>query len=173
MTFVPGQRIINEHEPDLGLGIVADVPNSRTVCIYFPASGEKRIYRIGSAPLSRLVLHAGQQAQDKNGNRFRIESVEEHDGLLTYKGAGLTVPEGELEDKVPLASASDRLKSASLGEKGDLDLRVRAHALVSHARGSRVRGLGTARVSLLEHQIYLAYKVARMANPRVLLSDQV
>nr|MCR5660828.1 RNA polymerase-associated protein RapA [bacterium] len=47
------------------------------------------------------------------------------------------------------------------------------HALVSHARGSRVRGLGTARVSLLEHQIYLAYKVARMANPRVLLSDQV
>lgn len=173
MTFVPGQRIINELEPDLGLGVVEEVPNSRTVCIFFPASNEKRIYRTGSAPLSRLVLHAGQQAQDKKGRRFRIEQVEERNGLLVYKGEGLEVPEEELEDKVPLAGAADRLKSASLGEKGDLELRMRAHSLLAHARGSRVRGLGTARVALLAHQIYLAYKVARMANPRVLLSDQV
>ena len=60
--WLPGQRVRNEGEPGLGLGIVSQQGKSRTVAVYFPAVQENRVYSLASAPLRRFHLAPGQVA---------------------------------------------------------------------------------------------------------------
>ena len=79
-----GQRVRNEAEPSLGLGIVAGFPNPRTLEVDFPGAGERRLYNPKSAPLRRYVLGVGQQGVTRDGRHFRVERVEEDGaGCLT------------------------------------------------------------------------------------------
>jgi len=171
--FVPGQRVLNEAEPDLGLGLVEEVPDARTVVVRFPATAQVRRYRLQSAPLRPVVLRAGQEAVARDGRRFRIESVEVREGLRTYLGDGEVLSESDLEDRIPLADALDRLRAGHLGFPGDLDLRREGWEIRSALLATRTRGLGSARVRLLDHQLDLAHRVSRMEAPRVLLADEV
>ncbi len=171
--FLPGQRVLAESEPDLGLGVVAGIPDSRTLLVSFPATSQSRRYRLESAPLRRLLLRAGQEAVGREGLRFRIESVELREGLRVYHGAGQSLVETDLSDRIPLADALDRLRVGHLGWPGDLELRREGWEIRAALLGTRTRGLGGARVRLLEHQLYLAHRVSRMESPRVLLADEV
>ncbi len=171
--FVPGQRVLNEAEPDLGLGLVEEVPDARTVVVRFPATAQVRRYRLQSAPLRRVLLRAGQEAVGRDGRRFRIESVEVCEDLRTYLGDGQRLPESDLEDRIPLADALDRLRAGQLGYASDLDLRREGWEIRATLLATRTRGLGSARVRLLDHQLDLAHRISRMEAPRVLLADEV
>ena len=173
MGFVLGQRVVNEAEPDLGLGVVAEIPDARTVVVRFPATAQARRYRLESAPLRRLVLRPGQEAVGREGARFRIEAVQVREGLRVYSGGGETLVETDLEDRIPLSDAVDRLRAGHLGFPGDLELRRQGWEIRAALLGTRTRGLGSARVRLLDHQLYLAHRVSRMERPRVLLADEV
>ena len=59
VSFVIGQRVRNEIEPSLGLGVVKGAPNARTVEVFFPAAAETRCYNISNAPLRRHRLAVG------------------------------------------------------------------------------------------------------------------
>lgn len=192
--FVIGQRVVNEAEPDLGLGIVSGIPDGRSVEISFPACEEMRVYRVQSAPLRRVALKVGHEAVRRDGYVIRVEKILEQDGLFTYVGppsermeelesrpleeriehpASVSIPEQELNDKVSLTGPLDRLRAGRVGAVGDFALRLQGWKVRASACAPRTRGLSGARVGLLPHQLYLANRVATMEAPRVLLADEV
>ena len=84
--WVVGQRVRNQAEPSLGLGVVDGFPSPRTILVRFPAAGELRTYNPKSAPLRRFELGIGQAGRTRDGRAFRPERVElGADGLLTIR----------------------------------------------------------------------------------------
>ena len=71
---VVGQRCMSEREPELGLGVVASVDASR-IGIAFPATGEKRLYALGTAVLKRVQFRAGETIVTRDGAALLIESL--------------------------------------------------------------------------------------------------
>lgn len=169
----PGARVVNEAEPTLGLGRVERLVPPRSIEVAFPAVGETRLYNLKTAPLRRLVLQPGQQAVGRDGRRFRVERVEEQDGLLIYRGQGRTLAEAELADQNTSTSAADDLRHGRLSHYQLFDLRERGWRVRRDLLASQARGLAGARVRLLPHQLHIAYTVSRRLLPRVLLADEV
>ena len=178
MEFKVGQRYTSHTEPDLGLGIVAEI-DGRTVVISFPAAADTRAYSIANAPLSRIQY----QAQDtihttQHTGPMVVIRVDEINGINHYQaedeaGAQHQVPEWYLDPFIQITTAYDRLKSGQLSHP--LDYQLRIETLRQHHRlaSQPSRGLGGGRVQLLEHQVYIAHEVAKRPAPRVLLSDEV
>ncbi len=173
-SWAVGQRVRSEAEPSLGLGIIAGFPTPRSVEIAFPGAGERRMYNPASAPLRRFVLGVGQAARTRDGRDFRVERVDlSPEGLLTYHGQNLTVPEQELADTSASHDPLQRLLASELSSHEAFDLREKGWRLRSEALQRRTRGLMGARVSLLPHQLAIAHKVANREYPRALLADEV
>jgi ATP-dependent helicase HepA len=170
--FIPGQRWVSDSEPELGLGLVLEAA-FRQVKIHFAAAEETRVYRVPGAPLRRARLAPGDRARARSGSVLVVERVEERDGLLTYHGGGVALPEGELLDGMSFSDPEKRLMAGQAGKPRAFDLRVRTLELQRTMMGSRVRGLSGARMELLPHQIAIAHEVASRHNPRVLLADEV
>jgi ATP-dependent helicase HepA len=168
-----GQRVRNEAEPSLGLGMILGFPTPRSVEVLFPGAAERRLYNPASAPLRRYVLGVGQPGRTQDGRDFRVERIEAHDGLLTYFGDGLVVPEAQLADSSASHDPLERLLAGEFSHHDAYDLREAGWQLRSEVMRQRVRGLTGARVSLLPHQLSIAHKVSRRAYPRVLLADEV
>ncbi|HEY9722364.1 MAG TPA: RNA polymerase-associated protein RapA [Oscillatoriaceae cyanobacterium] len=169
-----GQRVRNEAEPSLGLGIVEGFPTPRSIAIRFPAAGEHRLYNPQSAPLRRYELGVGQPGRTQDGRDFRVERLErDAQGLITYFGQGLVVPEGELADSSSSHDPMQRLLAGEFSHHEAFDLREQAWRLRSEVLQKRSRGLAGARVALLPHQLAIAHKVASREYPRVLLADEV
>ncbi len=171
-TFVPGQRWISDSEPELGLGVVLEA-GVRDVKIRFPAADETRIYRLQSAPLRRVVLAPGDRARSRSGAVFVVERITESGGLLTYHGAGRSLPEGDLLDRMAFSDPDKQLLAGRPGSLEAFALRLRTLNLRRDMLGSRVRGLVGARMELLSHQISIAHETSSRAHPRVLLADEV
>src|SRR3954462_7684670 len=109
---VVGQRCISEREPELGLGIVARVDSAaRRIAIDFPATGEKRLYALGTPALKRVQFRAGESVAARNGGVFVIESVVAEGGLLVYHGSGKRLREDEISDVTSVSSPAARLMS--------------------------------------------------------------
>ena len=170
-----GQRVRNEAEPSLGLGIVTGFPTTRSLHVVFPGAGEERTYNPTVAPLRRYELAPGQTARTRDGRTFRVERVEANaEGLLTYHGQDdMVVPELQLDDASASQDPLARLLEGELDDPEAFGLRARAWALRQAVLQQRCRGLWGGRVQLLPHQLATAYKVATREVPRVLLADEV
>ena len=177
IDFIPGQRVISDTEPELGLGTITTVEH-RTLAVAFVASGENRIYTRQQPPLHRVRFGAGDHVQDRLGSTIQIEEVQEQDGLLIYvgkteDGMACVLPEAELNDLTQLSKPSDRLLSGQLDNETWYRLRYESREYLHHLLPSPVYGLCGARVSLLPHQLYIAHEIANRNAPRVLLADEV
>jgi ATP-dependent helicase HepA len=175
--FIPGQRWISDAELKMGLGTVLGTDH-RTVTVFFPASGEQRVYARQSAPLTRVQFNAGDEVAAQEGWSLTIETVEEHDGLLTYIGRrddGVldVLPEGQLNDLIQLSRPTERLFTGQLDADKWFELRYETLQQLNRLGHSELRGLTGARTSLLPHQLYIAHEVANRFAPRVLLADEV
>ena len=82
---LPGQRWINNAEPDLGLGLIMEVAD-RTVQVMFPGTGETRVYAMHNMPLVRVVFKVGDEIQCEEIGKIVIDSLEEQEGLMIYHG---------------------------------------------------------------------------------------
>ena len=175
--FVPGQRVISDTEPELGLGTITAVEH-RTLAVEFAASGENRVYTRQQPPLHRVRFSAGDHVQDRQGTTIQIEAVQEQEGLLNYvgkteEGTARVLPEAELNDLTQLSKPSDRLLSGQLDNETWYRLRYESRQYLHQLLPSPVYGLCGARVSLLPHQLFIAHEVANRNAPRVLLADEV
>jgi ATP-dependent helicase HepA len=170
--FIPGQRWVSDSEPELGLGIVLEA-GFRDVKVRFPAADETRLYMQRSAPLRRAKLGKGDRARGRSGEMFVVLAVEEAAGLLTYRGGGKVLPEGDLLDRLSFSDPDKRLLAGQVSKPRTFSLRLRTLQLLRDMLGSPARGLAGARVELLPHQIAIAHEVASRHNPRVLLADEV
>ncbi|HID50196.1 MAG TPA: RNA polymerase-associated protein RapA [Chromatiales bacterium] len=175
--FVPGQRVISDTEPELGLGTIQAL-EQRRITVAFPASDEIRTYALPDPPLHRVRFAAGDRLQDRQGQILHVDQVQERDSLLVYvgrldDGTPCILPEAELSDLTRLSRPGDRLLSGQLDPEHWYSLRREAREKLQRLLPSPVYGLCGARVSLLPHQLYIADEVSRRAAPRVLLADEV
>lgn len=168
-----GQRCVSEREPELGLGLVAELDRTR-ITVEFPATREKRIYARGTPVLKRVQFAAGETIATRTGEKFVIESVSEDKGVLTYAGpAGQRVREDAISDITSVASPAERLMAGQADPSEVFDLRLRALQAQNRFRQSDVRGFLGGRIDLIPHQFYILNEVSSRQIPRVLLADEV
>lgn len=168
-----GQRCVSEREPELGLGLVAELDHAR-ITIEFPATREKRIYTRGTPVLKRVQFAAGETVATRAGDKFTVAAVEESAGLLTYVGpAGQRVREDVISDLTSVSSPAERLMAGQADPSAVFDLRLRALQARNRFRQSDVRGFLGGRIDLIPHQFYILNEVANRQQPRVLLADEV
>ncbi len=169
--FVPGQRWISTAEPELGLGTVLRV-EGRGVQVLFAKAGVLRPYAIDSAPLVRAEFRPGQRVAGK-GIAFLVERVEIKEELLTYRGEGRELGEGQLDDEQSVSHADDRLIGGRTDTVAQFELRLEGLRRRADARRSPTWGLNSSRIGLIEHQLRVAGIAAARRAPRVLLADEV
>ncbi len=169
-----GQRCLSEREPELGLGRVTAVdPAARRIAVEFPATGEKRLYALGTAVLKRVQFRVGETVTPRQGAPLVIEAVEEQGGLLVYAGAGRRVREDEISDVTSFDLPDERLLAGQTEPGEVFDLRYRARQMLARIRQSEVRGFLGGRLELIPHQLYILQEVSSRQVPRVLLADEV
>ncbi len=176
-TLQPGQRWVSNTESELGLGIVLGVANRR-VEINFPAAGEKRVYAVDNAPLSRVRYEAGEKISNAGEQELLVTEVEEHNGCLIYlcsdeNSAVVVVPELDLNSFVQFSKPQERLFAGQIDKNRAFELRLETLRHFRRLQQSPVSGLLGARIQHLPHQLYIASEVAKRHAPRVLLADEV
>lgn len=175
---VVGQRCMSEREPELGLGVVSSVDKSaKRIGIQFPATGENRLYALGTAVLKRVQFRTGETISTRDGLTLAVESVEDDPttpDLLLYLCAGnKRVREDAISDVTSVALPQERLLAAQVDEGEVFDLRYRALQAQAKFRSSEVRGFLGGRLELIPHQFYILQEVSSRQIPRVLLADEV
>ena len=186
-TYKPGQRFVSQSEPELGLGIVAEV-EGRSVKFLFPLVGQVRLYRADYAPVERFMLQPGETAKNEKGTSFVVESLREANDLVIYVGrGGREMKESDLVAK-QAARPADLFKALTMiGKNGAepdtpgadvsakaFDRRRRAMELSCKWQASPVRGMIGPRVSMIPHQYYLCHRACTSTKlPRLMLSDEV
>ncbi|MGV3523466.1 MAG: RNA polymerase-associated protein RapA [Candidatus Sericytochromatia bacterium] len=170
--FAIGQRWISETEPEMGLGTVLSA-DQRFVEIVFPASGTYRKYALRHAPLIRVRFKPGDKLQDRDGNPFTVEQVQENAALITYIGNGNHVTETDLSDKLSFSAPEERLLSGQTDDNEMFKLRYECLLYDNRLKASDLKGFIGPRLSLIPHQFYIAHEVTQRHFPRVLLADEV
>lgn len=169
---VVGQRCVSEPEPELGLGVVVGVEAGR-IGVSFPATGEQRLYALGTTVLKRVTFKEGQEVASRTGVKFVVEAVEEADGLLVYVGDGQRMREDEVSDLANSGGPIDRLLAGQADPGEVFSLRYRTLQAQAKFRASPVRGFLGGRLELIPHQYYILQEVSSRQIPRVLLADEV
>ena len=168
--FAGGQRWISEAEPELGLGTVFSC-DSRRVTLLFQASGEVRHYPRQEAPLRRVRFRPGQFVQSYEGWSLQVEMVEEHHGVLIYRGEGRSLPETELSEQSGFRTPVERLLGGPRDGNDWFALRLES---LRHRHGweaGALRGLVGARLAPRDGLLALARTVGERTTPRVIISD--
>jgi len=169
--MVPGQRLVSDSEPELGLGTLVSA-DRRSVVVRFAAADEERRYAAASAPLHRVTFAVGDEITDTEGQRLLIDAVEYREGLAVYQCGERAVEEAELSPLMALGGPRDRLLSGRFDPPKLFDLRRETLKRLEQARQSPVRGLVGPRLELLPHQFYIASEITARRQPRVLLADE-
>lgn len=166
-----GQRFTSEMEPELGLGTLVE-RDARTLTINFAASNCVRRYTATNAPLRRVRFDAGDTVIFRDNTTMVVDTVEEEDGLLRYRGEGRSVLEPDLSDAMSVSAPKDRLAAGMFDPVDTFDLRVEANRLRYEHERSGTMGFMGGRVELVPHQFYIAGEVAARHVPRILLADE-
>ncbi|MCC4266006.1 RNA polymerase-associated protein RapA [Oceanimonas baumannii] len=178
MLFSLGQRWISDTETDLGLGTVVAI-DVRMVTMLFPACGENRMYAINDAPVTRVMFNPGDIISSHEDWELEVESVSEQDGLLVYHGKRVdteeetSLKETFLNHFIKLNKPQERLFAGQIDKIGRFNLRYQSLMHQFNQRRSPLRGLGSARIGLIPHQLHIAHEVGNRHAPRVLLADEV
>ncbi len=175
--FSIGQRWISAAELHLGLGMVIEIEH-RTVSIVFPATTETRIYSRQNAPLSRVRFKPGDWIENQQGEALKVIDLEESHDLILYRcedetGRPVSLAEGKLSNFLQLNRPGERLLNGQIDRNKWFSLRAQTRQIANTLAQSSVYGLAGCRTSLIPHQLYIAYEVARRYAPRVLLADEV
>lgn len=178
-TFALGQRWLSETEPELGLGIVADVDH-RTVTLAFRSCDQQRRYARQQAPLNRIVFSAGDTITTLHGDELIVIEVFVIDNTVIYHShladdvtETIKLPESLLSDTLALNKPIERLFSGQTDASQWFYLRKHTLERLGDIEKSRVLGLCSGRTDLIPHQLYIASEVASRFAPRVMLADEV
>lgn len=163
---------MSEREPELGLGVIVTTEGSRLE-IAFPGTGEKRLYAANTTALRRVKFQVGDTVSSRDGRRIVVESVDDRDGLLTYRGNGAHVREDTISDLTSDRAPLDALLTGQADPAEVFDLRLLVLQAQAKFRQSELRGFRGARVQLIPHQFYILQEVSSRQIVRVLLADDV
>ncbi|MCB1664525.1 MAG: RNA polymerase-associated protein RapA [Pseudomonadales bacterium] len=177
--FALGQRWLSETEPELGLGIVADLDH-RTVTLEFRSCEQQRRYARLQAPLSRIVFSAGDSITTLHGDELIVIEVLEVGDTVVYHAhlaedvtETIKLPESLISDTLALNKPLERLFSGQIDAAQWFYLRCHTLANLGDIEKTPVLGLCSGRTDLIPHQLYIASEVASRHAPRVMLADEV
>lgn len=176
--FVTGQRWISETELDQGLGTVLKT-EERRLTLFYPATGETRLYQLESSPLYRMIFNEGDTLKSHEGWTMIISGHSEHEGIITYLGVrednneACQLSESAIDGKITFTKPQQRMLAGQLSKNSEFNLRYNALARHQAIRSSSLLGLTGNRVSLIPHQLHIAQEVGDRFSPRVLLADEV
>lgn len=163
---------MSETEPELGLGILANV-ESKTVKISFLAAKTERVYGSKGAPIKRVVFSAGDEVTLRSGEKIIVDNVLMNDGLIAYVQGDKQFDERELSDSLSFNKPEDRLFTGNVDSPGLFELRYKTLWNKNRLTQSKARGFVGGRMNLIPHQFYVAGQIADRPIPRVLLADEV
>ena len=146
--FKPGQRWYSSAEPELGLGTILRA-DSRQVDIVYTGCSELKHYTCISAPLLRCQFSA-QDLVSYDGEPLCIDSVSEHDGLLTYHCGQQSLIEGALDAEQAYIPPALRLLLNQSDESHLFDLR-RQCLMFADAQAADQEGFEALCLELLGH----------------------
>ncbi len=170
-----GQRYMSLAEPELGLGIVIEVED-KNIQLSFPVSRQLRRYGLRTAPLKRILFEKGDEISSNQGLHFSVTHIEEDDqGLRTYYGheSHEKILEIDLSDSVNFHSPEEKILNMTSDSFTRFELRQSCLNLKMKLQSDPYRGLIGPRISLIDHQLYLAEKICNRPLPRALLADEV
>ncbi|QJR80391.1 RNA polymerase-associated protein RapA [Alteromonas pelagimontana] len=176
--FAVGQRWLSNTESELGLGAIIKI-DFRSVEVYYPASGESRIYTKNDAPLTRLLFSQGDTVKSQDGWSLTVSDIQQSQGVMIYHGqredtgADVRLSETMLDHHIRLNQPEQRLFSFQFDNPKWFDLRLNALTHQHTYLRSSTIGLAGARIELIPHQLHIASEVGRRHAPRVLLADEV
>lgn len=171
--FIYGQRFMSMAEPELGLGLVESVED-KIIQVSFPAAEEIRRYGIKSAPLKRIIFEVGDEVVLNDQRRFLVTETEiDATGLIKYLGEEHSALEVDLLDSISFHHPEQKLINGLSDRSGLFQLRQQTFQHKTWLSHHPYRGFLGARVSLIEHQLYLVDKITNRMFPRVLLADEV
>ncbi|MCK5894314.1 MAG: RNA polymerase-associated protein RapA [Endozoicomonadaceae bacterium] len=178
-TFVSGQRWISDTEVEQGLGTILTI-EAGTVTLFYPATGETRVYRQENCPLSRVMFAVGDTIESYEGWSLTVTEVNvgEESGLITYSGTlengeRRDLPESCLSNFIAFNKPQDRLLAGQIDLNSHFSLRYQSLYYYRRVIESPLLGLTGARASLIPHQLHIAKEVGCRFAPRVLLADEV
>jgi len=121
---------------------------------------------------------AADTVLSQEGHGFRVESVLERDGLLTYVGRDedgrrTELQEGRLNNFIQFNRPTERLFNGQIDQDTWFEIRYQTLQQLHRLAHSDLYGLSGCRTSLIPHQLYIAHEVAHRYAPRVLLADEV
>lgn len=178
MPYAVGQRWISNTEHELGLGTILQI-DTRTVHLRFVAGDEDRVYTKENAPITRVIIHPGDEAKCAAGWSITVANIKQENGVLTYIGTRTdTKEEVELREimldhQIRFNKPQDKLFAGQIGRMNNFTLRYRALFNQLAYNKSELIGLQGVRANLIEHQLYVAHEVGKRFAPRVLLADEV
>ncbi len=169
------QRLTSQTEPELGIGIVANVDAKNSALeVSYPKAQIKRTYSLTRAPLRRFILQVGQKAFDAEAKPFIVDEIIDEDGLLKYISGKNIIWEYEVSEKEETQStALSQFFSRHLSHFRAFDLRKEVWSLKSKHLLLPTKGLLGGRLEPIPHQLYIAWEVSQRIFPRVLLADEV
>ncbi len=176
--FAIGQRWLSSQQPELGLGVVADV-QLRQITLYYPVIQEDKLYSVEGTPLIRLLLEKGDSGKDVDDREFCVLDFQDTNGIVHYlvdyqDGSDPQIlAETQLSHHTQINQPEDRLFTLQLDKYNWFDARLRTFKARHAQQQSPLLGLSGARVNLIEHQIHIANQVGNRFAPRVLLADEV
>lgn len=163
---------MSEAEPELGLGMVADL-QGKSIKIVFLGSNSERTYSLQTAPIKRVQYEIGDEITLRSGDKFEVESKSDQDGILFYHNGDRKFDERELSDSMAFSKPEERLLNGQVDHPNLFDLRLETVKHKNRITKSKVYGLVGPRLSLLPHQYFVAHSVTDRLIPRVLLADEV
>lgn len=107
LNIKPGQRWISSVEPELGLGTVLRADN-RQIDIVFTGCGELKHFTHSASPLLRVSFDCGDLVAI-DGRHFRLDGIEQLDGLLHYRCGNESFSEGVIDPEQPMLPLPLRL----------------------------------------------------------------
>jgi ATP-dependent helicase HepA len=172
--YALGQRWASLAEPELGLGKIVFV-DRRFVEVAFEGNNSTRKYGAGSAPLTRVILKAGDAITVSGKTELIITSVDDEDATkkVTYVCGDVRVPEDAVTFAESGAPAPIQRLLRAMGDRcEDFVLRMRLLEMQAEILRSPVRGFCGGRMQLLPHQLFIASEVSSRRRVRVLLADE-
>lgn len=171
-NFVVGQRWMSETEPELGLGLLIEI-QSKSLSFSFPQAQEVRTYGKSHPPVKRVHFVVEDEIILQDGRKLLVTQVEERDGIIFYHTNDEVVSEAQLSSHLQFSKPEERFLNGFIDSHALFNLRKetleRKREILSHP----LRGLLGGKISLIPHQLYIAYQSTKDRMPRVLLADEV
>jgi ATP-dependent helicase HepA len=176
-SFKVGQRWISSSEPELGLGLVLEVSANRVTVLYL-AVEERRVYASDNCPLARVKFKQLDNIETIEGLKGKVVAVSEKQEIISYEiltdtGGQLWLDEVDLSHHLQFNKPQDRLFMGQAEIGRWFSLRYETWKNMQRLQKSSARGLLSARVSLIPHQIYIAHEAASRHKTRIMLADEV